>query len=413
MDIKRVRKLKPTKPVAVKEVSKEPVKEPVFKDPETVAAADAQTQQFSPVEHKKPSKNPLAGLQQKWGKMNGKQRSLLLAIIILLLAAVGFGLYKTFKKAPPPAPAPVAQEEPKPVEPPKPTTEASRLTGVQISPELNKRGVTAVMIENSVDARPQAGLKDAGVVFEAIAEGGITRFVALFQEAQPDYIGPVRSARPYYIDWMMGFDAAYAHAGGSGEALEMISSLGVKDLPHNDSAFWRVNNRYAPHNLYTASDKLDAYRAARGYGGSEFTPLLRAEEKPVTPATVTSIDMNPSSGLYAVHYDYDAASNSYKRFLAGPPHNDEKLASQLTPKVVVALIVPYGIHPDRIHSVYTTIGSGQAFIFQNGVMIQATWTKLDRKSQITFTDAAGKPVGLNPGQTWFTALGGTDRLGYK
>ncbi|MBI5357803.1 DUF3048 domain-containing protein [Candidatus Saccharibacteria bacterium] len=113
-------------------------------------------------------------------------------------------------------------------EPPK-TTEPSRLTGLEIPVETNKRPVTAIQIENSPDARPQAGLRDAGVVFEAIAEGGITRFNAVFLEGQPDYIGPVRSIRPYYIDLFLPFDASIVHAGGSAEGLAKIRALGVKD----------------------------------------------------------------------------------------------------------------------------------------------------------------------------------------
>ncbi|MCP5939883.1 DUF3048 domain-containing protein, partial [Klebsiella pneumoniae] len=86
---------------------------------------------------------------------------------------------------------------------PKPTTVANTLTGLQVAPDVNQRPVTGVMIENSTDARPQSGLDQAGVVFEAIAEGGITRFLALFQDTQPDYVGPVRSSRPYYVQWAL------------------------------------------------------------------------------------------------------------------------------------------------------------------------------------------------------------------
>jgi len=112
----------------------------------------------------------------------------------------------------------------------KPTTEASKLTGVQVDPAVNQRPTTAVMIENSTAARPQSGLDQAGVVFEAIAEGGITRFEAIYQDSQPAYLGPVRSVRPYYIQWALGFDAAIAHVGGSPEALSDIKTWNAKDL---------------------------------------------------------------------------------------------------------------------------------------------------------------------------------------
>jgi hypothetical protein len=326
--------------------------------------------------------------------------------------AGGFGLYWFVLKSDPKPPVQQAAE-PEP-EPPKPTTEASKLSGVQITPELNQRSITGVMIENSLEARPQAGLTDAGVVFEAIAEGGITRFLALFQEGQPGYIGPVRSARPYYIDWLVGFDAAYAHAGGSGEALSLIQALGVKDMEHgaNGSAYRRVSNRYAPHNLYTSTADLDAIKTKQGYNTSNFTSLFRKTEAAAATPSATKIDLNVSSANYKVHYDYDAASNSYKRVLGGKAHIDEKSGNQINPKVVVAWVVPYRIHSDGVHSQYTTIGSGGAIIFQDGVATNVNWQKKDRTSQITFTDAAGNPVGLNPGQTWFTAVADAGRISY-
>jgi len=126
--------------------------------------------------------------------------------------------------------------------PPAPTTVASTLSGLQVDKSVNQRPVTGVMIENSPDARPQSGLDQASVVFEAIAEGGITRFLTLFQDTQPDYLGPVRSARPYYVQWCMGFDCSLAHVGGSPEALADIPAWGTKNLDQfaNSGSFQRL-----------------------------------------------------------------------------------------------------------------------------------------------------------------------------
>ncbi|MGH7233990.1 MAG: DUF3048 domain-containing protein, partial [Candidatus Saccharimonadales bacterium] len=112
------------------------------------------------------------------------------------------------------------------------STVASTLTGLQVAPSVNQHPITAVMVENTPDARPQSGLSQAGVVFEALAEGGVTRFMALFQDQLPTYVGPVRSARPYFIDWALGFDAPYAHVGGSPDALSEIKSFSVKDMDY-------------------------------------------------------------------------------------------------------------------------------------------------------------------------------------
>ncbi len=294
----------------------------------------------------------------------------------------------------------------------KPKEVTSKLTGVVISPELNNRPVTAIMIENSPDARPQSGLYDAGVVYEAIAEGGITRFTTLFLESQPSNIGPVRSARPYYLDWIMPFDAAIVHAGGSAVALADIKSLGIKDLDHgaNGQAFRRVSNRAAPHNLYTSMAEIDKLQQAKGFT-SNFTGFPRKKDAPSATPNVKSIDFDISGELYKSHLDYDAASNSYLRSEAGRSHIDETTGKQLNPKVVIALIINWS--QSGIYSVYQTTGSGKILVFQDGTVTEGTWSKAGRKDQIMFTDAAGQPLKLNAGQTWITALADAGRVKYQ
>lgn len=294
----------------------------------------------------------------------------------------------------------------KKAEPPAPKTLASPLTGVQVEPALATNMVTGVMIENSPDARPQSGLKDAGVVYEAVAEGGITRFLALFQETKPDYIGPVRSARPYYLDWALPFNAGYAHVGGSPDALSQIKSLGIKDLDQfaNAGAYQRVTNRYAPHNVYTSIAKLEALEQAKGFTYTPFTPFPRKEAaKPTTP-TAKTIDFAISSFLYNAHYDYDATTNTYKRSEGGAAHTDEKTGAQLAPNVVIALVMTKGLMADGVHTTYGTTGTGAMFVFQDGQVTPGTWSKADRQSQFKFTDAAGAELKLNPGQTWISIV---------
>ena len=295
--------------------------------------------------------------------------------------------------------------------PPEPekTTAPSRLTGVEIEKELNELPVTAVQIENSPDARPQAGLYEAGIVTEAIAEGGITRFNALYMEHRPERIGPIRSLRPYYIDFFWPYDAAIVHAGGSGEALADVRNLNLKDIDHgpNAGAFYRDNKRYAPHNLYSTGSKLLETQRARGYTTSTFTGLVRKSEKKAETPNASSVSVNISSFLYNPRFDYHAETNSYLRFMAGKPHMDEN-GKQLNPKVVVVLVMPHRYA--GIYSVYQTTGSGKAFIFQDGTVIEGIWNKPARNQQFTFGDANGAPIGLNPGQTWMTLATAPDRV---
>lgn len=325
-------------------------------------------------------------------------------IIAVLLVLGGGGVYaanKYFSKsADPPTPV-VEKNEPAP---PPPTTEPSRLTGVEIPIEVNKRPVTSIQIENSPDARPQAGLKDAGVVYEAIAEGGITRFNASFLESQPEYIGPVRSVRPYYVFLTAPFDPIFVHAGGSGEGIAAIRDLGIKDMDHgpNGGAFRRVSDRFAPHNLYTSMPELDKASQGRGYSSSNVKSFLRKKEQPNPAPNARSINMSISSPLYNVNYVYDQANNRYMRNMGGKPHTDHRSGEQIAPKVVIGLVMNFS--QNGIYSVYGTTGSGTAFIFQDGIVHQGSWKKAGDREQFQFADGSGTPIAINPGQAWITLV---------
>lgn len=289
--------------------------------------------------------------------------------------------------------------------PPPKTTEASKLTGLEVNVDVNKKPVIAVMIENSPDARPQSGLKDAGVVYEAIAEGGITRFSALFLDNAPEYVGPVRSVRPYYLDFVTPFAAPLAHVGGSPDGLAQMRAQNLRDLDqfNNSSAYWRESSRYAPHNMYTSLLKLLDVAKSKGYDATPITSFPRkAKEEPAQQNQIKNISIALSSALYNVAYRYDSASNSYLRELAGQKHVDAKSGVQLSPKVVVALVMPQGANGK--YTTYQTTGQGKMFMFQDGAQINGTWQKTDRASQFVFKDEQGNELQLNPGQTWVTIV---------
>ncbi|HSW80106.1 MAG TPA: DUF3048 domain-containing protein, partial [Candidatus Saccharimonadales bacterium] len=295
-----------------------------------------------------------------------------------------------------------------------PTVYYSPLTGNVVTQTETKNTVTAVMIENSDFARPQAGLREAGVVFEAIAEAGITRFMALYQEAKPKNIGPIRSARPYYALWALGFDAPYAHVGGSPEALGNIKQWHVKDMNQfaYGSYYHRISSREAPHNVYTSIDKLAAIERLNNWKTSNFTGFARKKPDPAKTPTASTIDFHISSSDFFVHYKYDPTSNSYLRWEGGAPHTDATTGKRLHPNVVIGLVMPYKVESDGYHSAYNTLGSGKAYVFQDGKVTIGTWHKSGRSTNFTFTDA-GNPIKLNPGQTWITALGSSGNVSYK
>ena len=295
-----------------------------------------------------------------------------------------------------------AKKAPKPAE-----KYYSHLNGIEVASKADlSKPVTAIMIENSPDARPHSGLKQAEVVYEAIAEGGITRFLTLFQQHKPQLIGPVRSLRMYYVDWLAPYQASVAHVGGSHASLQEIRGGNYRDIDQffNGGSYWRANDRRPPHNVYTSFEKLDALNAGKGYKSSQFTSFARADGKASDKPNATSIDINFSSSWYNTHYDYDKASNTYLRSIGGQASNDRE-EGRLAPSVVIALHVnETTVMEDGWRQSIVTTGTGTATVFQNGTVAEYTWRKNDRFSLLELIDAAGKPVALNRGQTWIAAV---------
>lgn len=335
-----------------------------------------------------------------------KKLTIILAIAGALLVAggtVGALMLLNQKTEPPVTVTPTPPPEPAP-EPPK---YYSPLTGALVESEAaTTQAVTAIMIENSPSARPQSGIKNSGVVFEAIAEGGITRFLVLYQEHKPQLIGPVRSLRMYYVDWLAAFNASIVHVGGSAAALAEVRNGTYRDIDQffNAGYYWRATDRYAPHNVYTSFEKLDALNTAKGFTSSAFTGFTRKDSSAATPATATAIQVKISSASYNSSYTYNAETNTYDRFLAGVPHLDRE-DGQVSPRVVIVLRVQETtVLEDGYRESINAVGSGSAVIFQDGTAQEVTWSKANRGAQIVFTDANGVDVPLARGQTWITAV---------
>ena len=338
----------------------------------------------------------------QWCKHHRLQ--LIIGIGVLCIATVGsVSFFLLSQPLPAPDKTPISIKP----RPPKPKI-YSPIDGSMIDTEADKtKPVTMIMLENSTDARPQSGLKDAQIVYEAIAEGGITRFLAVYQQTKPLLIGPVRSIRPYYLDWAAPYNGAIAHVGGSAEALQQVRNGTFRDIDQffNANAYWRVSDRRAPHNVYTSFEMLDALQASKGYPSSAPKGMLRGDTQPASPASVTHVDVHISSRTYDSSYDYDSASNSFKRSQNGAPHTDRE-KGQISPRVVVVIKAPTATErqKDTWRTVINTIGSGNATIFQDGTAIEAIWTKTSREEQFTFSNTAGEPIALTRGQTWITVI---------
>ncbi len=313
-------------------------------------------------------------------------------------------------------PEPTATSEPTAV--PEPTATPEPLNAPLAVP---RGSVTtrpfAVMYDNHPNAYPQTGMDGAAIVFEALAEFGITRYMAVFIPGispEMPVIGPVRSARPYYVEWAKGLRAVYVHAGGSPEGLLLaetaIELINMDALRGNASRyFYRTRDRSAPHNLYTNSANIAAFAAAneRPVEGLAEIGFLYSAEAPV--------EERPAQQelryffIYreaAVGWSYDPTSNSYRYLRGKRPHIDAATGAQLQFKNVVILEVPERPIPNdpkgRIEQ--DVIGEGPARIFRDGRMIEATWRKSAGYAQLYLIDADGNEIPLAPGSVWIAAI---------
>jgi len=286
-----------------------------------------------------------------------------------------------------------------------------------------KQRPIVVMIDNHPGAYPQSGLDHAAVVFEALAEFGVTRFMAVLAPGiTPDAptIGPVRSTRLYFAQWAMGFHALYVHAGGSPQGLELVEStdqlINIDALRGDGGGYFaRSSDRDAPHNLYTSS--ADLAHAASDRGASDLDdPAIGFLFKTDAP----QVDRGESQELnyffiYAeddAGWTYDPKTNGYYRLRRGKPARDEESGEQLWTKNVVVMEVREAKIPGdpkgRIEQV--VIGTGAAHVFFDGVEHTVTWRKDAPEEPLGFFDESGAEVRFNAGPIWIVAVPSLENL---
>ena len=380
--------------------------------PDNYAVIDSDTSKQSPIDTGKPQKK----------KFVWTRKRIIIAVVSALVVLGGAtGGYLWWRNATKRTVTSRTVESPKTTAAvAKPNTKPSMLTGVEVEPSLATRPTLATVIENLYpDARPQSGLSTAGVVYEALAEGGITRYLALYQEKLPDNIGPIRSIRTYFVDWGLEYDAPVVHAGGNIDALDLIDPLGMKNLDqfYNGNYFRRIGTRYAPHNLYSTGKQLDQLMKDRGYFETpKFEPWQRKDDTKSSSPNGKAININFSYSDYDAQFEYDPASNSYLRSVRNQPDIDADNNKRITPKNVVVMYMPTSYGLTRINEqtvIMQTIGSGRAIVFEDGIAIDGTWSKSSHDGRTIFRDSTGKVIQLNRGQTWVSVIPTTKSVSYQ
>lgn len=324
-----------------------------------------------------------------------------------------------------PAPAPVVEAPiEQPAEAPQEETSSpykAPLTGLPLEASLTQRPL-AVMINNAPAARPQSGLGQADMVYEVLAEGGITRLIGIFQsQSGIEKIGPIRSIRPYLINLGESYGGVLVHAGGSPEAYSIIQKQGKQDMDEIGNAgsyFWRDKERKAPHNLYSSDEKLREGAAKLNYGNDVKVPQYSFYSEPTAAsgegaegtAPVEVISGEPGEKVeikflldsYVVAYQYDGSSNTYKRWVNGSPHVDLNDNVQLEAANVIVLGADHKVLDDVGRLAVNVEAGGKAMLFQRGEVIEGQWVRAAGDAIRFVKD--GKEVPLVPGTTYFNIV---------
>jgi len=288
------------------------------------------------------------------------------------------------------------------------------LTGVLVSSVEPLPQVFGVMIDEHVDARPQSGIDQAFLVMEAPVEAGIPRLLAFFTDKQEvKQIGPIRSARPYFIDWISEFGAVYAHVGGSDEALEKIKATNTFDANEywNGTYYWRSSDRFAPHNTYTSTDLLKSFVEKKSETSSRDS--LSYGVWPFQDGSANNVeqsfDVSYVQSGYVFSWHYNKTANMYDRFEGNVAAKtlDGVLVSANNVAVVV-MDVDVIDQVGRRH--IKTIGEGQGVLFQNGVQKKMVWKKNSPKDRMRFYDENGSEVLMNAGKTWVEVVSDLSKL---
>jgi hypothetical protein len=266
----------------------------------------------------------------------------------------------------------------------------------------------SIMIENSEGARPQTGLDKANIVYEVLAEGGITRFLAFYYDQEAEVVGPVRSARPYFVDKSLEHQAIYVHIGGSEEASNFIKEERIDEINEfeNFQPFWRTKDREPPHNLYTSTIKLREEANKLGY-----VEMIKKEKyqfetdsnEKLTGKPATSIVI-PYNSTYIVSYKYKPELRRYLRFINNEPHLDNKTKKQLNVDNIIIQFANTKIIDEEGRLAIDFIGKGKGILFFKGSSEEITWEKLNLESRTVFLNKEENRIALIPGNVWIQVV---------
>ncbi len=327
---------------------------------------------------------------------SGKAKVLVILLVIIIIGAGGILGYKIIKD--------------------RENTESA--TDVQMADSSSKKTVQifkgndrpiAVMIDNHSDAWPQAGLQDAYMVYEIIVEGGETRLMALFKGANVEKIGPVRSARHYFIDYAMENDAIYTHFGQSPQAQSDLKKFNINDIngiAEDGTTFWRVKDKASPHNAVTSTEKLLASAKNKKYNTT-------STDKSVLNYTTDEVNLEegqeaisvtiPHSDRQIVKYVYDETNKTYKRYARNKQQVDWTTGNAITTKnIIITFCDNYTLSDseNKGRQGLKNIGTFDGYYITNGKAIKIKCIKNARNEKTIYQDLNGNVINVNDGNTF-------------
>ena len=267
----------------------------------------------------------------------------------------------------------------------------------------------AVMIDNNINAMPQAGLLEADIVYEMIVEGGETRLMLILQDKDLDKIGPIRSARHYFLDYALENDAIYVHYGWSPQAQEDITKLKVDNINgiyESSSSFWRVDDKYAPHNAVTSTENIQEIVEREEY-------RIRKNKENVLNYVVDEVELEdgeiantitiPYSENNVVEYEYDEELGEYVRYSRGEKQIDWDTEKTVTTKNIIIQKIENTTLQDgsgKGRQTLDNIGEVEGYYITNGKAIKIICDKASRRDQTVYRDLDGNEINVNDGKTF-------------
>ncbi len=265
----------------------------------------------------------------------------------------------------------------------------------------------AVVIENSPGAVPQSGLSRADLVYEVPVEGGMTRFLAVFSGKDVGKVGPIRSARVYLAEKAKELGAVYVHAGGSNQGIEYIKEKRVDNIDEfkNFEPFFRIKEKAPPHNLYASTVLLRKEMAKLGYDINKIRDeyKFRGPADEVQGRKISTITIEYASN-YKVVYKYDKQKGGYIRYINGKPHIDKLKNSPIVVTNLVIQRVSAKIRDKKGHVYIKFVGKGEAEIFMDGKLVEATWVKESEDTRTRFLGIQGEEIRFVPGNIWIEVV---------